>query len=111
MVSKVTSYFQALSSSGIQKIFSKKVHYSRVTSRQTWVATKMSIKLGNNKYVLVTNKLSKWTHTKHGQYTPVSIKNKHILPFIRVTHLVVSLDEEILVLLVLIGVRGLVHQS
>ena len=33
----------------------------------------------------------------------------YIMPFIRVTHLVISLDEEIPVLLVLIRVGGLVH--
>ena len=57
------------------------------------------------------NKLSKRTPTKRRHYTPGSIKNKHILPFIRVMHLVVPLDEEVLVLPVSVRVGGLIHQS
>ena len=52
MVSRVTSCFQVLSWSGIWKIFSKKFHSSRETSSWSWAATKISIKLGNSKYIL-----------------------------------------------------------
>ena len=90
-------------------IFSKKFHFSRVISGGSWAATKMNLKLDNNKYVQVTNKLSKRTPTRWGQYTPSSIKNRHILPFIKVTQPIVSQDKEISVLPVSVGLRGLVH--
>jgi len=59
-----------------------------------------------------TNKranLSKRTPTRRRPYTPSSINKGHVLPFIKVTHPVVSLDEEVPILLVPVGIRGLVH--
>ena len=49
--------------------------------------------------------LSKWTPTKRRHYAPSSINKGHVLPFIKVAHLVVSLDEEIPVLPILVGIR------
>ena len=53
--------------------------------------------------------LNKQMPTRQRHYTPSSINKGHVLPFIRVTHPVVSLDEEVPVLLVPVGIRGFVH--
>ena len=47
----------------------------------------------------VTNKLQR-IHTRQRQYAPGSINDGHIMIFVKVTYLILSLDEEILVLLV-----------
>ena len=53
--------------------------------------------------------LSKRTPTRQRHYALSSINKGHVLPFIRVAHLVVSLDKEILVLSVPVRIRGFIH--
>ena len=53
--------------------------------------------------------LNKQMPTRQRHYTPSSINKGHVLPFIRMAHPVIPLDEELPVLLVPIRMRSLVH--
>ena len=109
-VSKLTSFFQDLSSKGISKTLSKNASRLGRIVRQTMAETKQEEYVKQIKSANRWPRQSRWL-TRFVQKPPkVIIERPYVIPFVGMTHLIDPLHKEEPSLTLMVGIRHIKYQ-